>query len=218
MICTPFVHLPLELLLHKKVLESKKFLTGNCNCGSGGIYFTRVHLKFQSTISPSILIFDDHFVLSVSTADVSTTSLLVTRASSMVLMSMHSFCSLSQFQTPMIYFQPDFLSSGMKQFHDFIHTTFFRALCEAVKDANQALFLHEYTKASCKILWSSLLGSIIKPCLPEGTENMLLLPEITHSLRVGFSLKPECTLFFLAPVLSPCQGLLPNCCSAGNCP
>lgn len=168
MICTPFVHLPLELLLHKKVLESKKFLTGNCNCGSGGIYFTRVHLKFQSTISPSILIFDDHFVLSVSTADVSTASLLVTRASSMVLMSMHSFCSLSQFQTPMIYFQPDFLSSGMKQFHDFIHTTFFRPLCEAVKDANQALFLHEYTKASCKILWSSLLGSIIKPCLPDG--------------------------------------------------
>lgn len=30
-----------------------------------------------------------------------------------------------------------------------------------------------------------------------GTENMLLLPEITHSLRVGFSLKAECTPFLL---------------------
>lgn len=123
MICTPLGLLPPDPFPCGRALESKQLLTGHHNRGSGGVYFSRVLLRFQWTISPSILTFYDHLCSLCIHSWRIHRSLLMTRAPTMVLMCTHSSCPLSQPQASSEPLQSDVLSSGMKQFRDFLHTT-----------------------------------------------------------------------------------------------
>lgn len=96
MIYTPLGRLPLDPVPCGRALESKQLLTGHHNRGSGGVYFSRVLLRFQWTISPSILTFYDHLCSLCIHSWRIHRALLMTRAPTVVLMCTRSFCPLSQ--------------------------------------------------------------------------------------------------------------------------
>lgn len=193
-ICTPLGRLPLDPVPCGRASESKQLLTGHHNRGSGGVYFSRVLLP----ISPSILTFYDHLCSLCIHSWRIHRALLMTRAPTMVLMCTHSFCPLSQPQA-----SSDLLTFFTIRCSLFRHEAiswFFSTppglseLRDATKDASQALFLHEYAKPSRKILWSSHLGSIIEPCLPNGNREHALCP--WNHLRYGSRLPSEASTHF----------------------
>lgn len=89
----------------------------------------------------------------------------------------------------------------MRQFHDFLCTRFFSTLGGS-RTCNPSPLSSWICKLSCKILWSSHLGSIIKPYRPDGNREHAPFPwnYLQYGSRppseasVDFSLSLQCFL------------------------